>query len=308
MSDQGGILYAETGLAKRSQVEQSLKIAIDALDVPCKFRVNLVLDRDGKKLGHAYIWISSRKVINALLGKNYDGTERVEIIEDPDWKPPKMSLEDALEQFHEEYSSSSGSSGSSSGSSSGGGSWADQPCESSITSQYVCPQISRELPPLTTISGYDYDADQLKYIRKEEGEDAPTKGKLDNLSEAYPPNVDEDCCEHVLVCRRVPNWVSKEDIQKLFRAYFSENSSRGSMNQPRNYPRVGFLDKGSHKMVFVTFHEDSSDAMMIYHMVRRINVYKPNPGQSTEDSLTSNEQPERFASLVFSFAYDNNNF
>ncbi len=287
MSDRSGVLYVETGLAKRSQVEKAFKDAIDVLKIPCEFRVNLVLDREGKKLGHAYVWITSKKVINALLGKDYDGSDLTETIDDPDWTPPTIPLEKALEAFD---SSSSGSST---------GSWADDPCESDVYERYEHPKISRTLPPLTTIPSYDYDDDQLKFTRQLEGDDAPTKGKLDNISIAFEPRVDDECCRHVLVCRRVPDWVAKGDMDNIFKSYFP--------NAAKNYPRISFLDKGSHKMVFITFHEETTDALEVYHMIRRINIYKANPGTSDEDTLTSEDPPKRFTSLVFSFAYDNTN-
>jgi hypothetical protein len=285
MSDGVGVLYVETGLAKRSQVVDAFKEAIDILEIPCKFRVNLVLDRDGQKLGHAYVWITSKKVINALLGKNYDGSDRTEMIDDPDWTPPTIPLDEALEALNMSSSESST------------GSWADEVCETDVYVEYTCPKISRALPPLTTIPGYNYDADQLKFIRQHEGDDAPIKGKLDNISIAFEPRVDDGCCRNVLVCRRVPSWVTKHNMSSIIRSYFP--------NSTEYYPKISFLDKGSHKMAFITFHEETTDAIDIYHMIRRINIYKPDPGTSEEETIASDEPPKRLASLVFSFAYDN---
>ncbi|GAH46640.1 unnamed protein product [marine sediment metagenome] len=286
MSERSGVLYVETGLAKRSQVEKAFKDAIDVLDIPCEFRVNLVLDREGQKLGHAYVWITSNKVINALLGKDLDGSDLTEMIDDPDWTPPKIPLEEALETFNNTSPIDSSS-----------GSWADEVSEVEILNEYDHPKISKELPPLTTIPSYDYDDDQLKFISQMEGDDAPTKGKLDNISRAFEPRVDNECCRHVLVCRRVPDWVSKGDMENIFRSYFP--------NAAKNYPRINFLDKGSYKMVFATFYEETTEAIDVYHMIRRVNIYKADHGKSNKDTLTSEEPPRCFTSLVFSFAYDN---
>lgn len=285
MSKTSGVLYVATGLASRRQVEETFKRAIDGLTIPCRFRVNLVLDRDGQRLGHAYVWITSKKVINALEGKNYDGSDRTERIDDPSWEPPTIPLDKALEELNMSSIESPI------------GSWADEVNEFDIHDRYTCPQITKPLQPLTTIPSYNYSRDQLKYIRQHEGDDAPIKGKLDNISRAFEPRVDDGCCQNVLVCRRVPNWINKNDMGRILKPYFP--------NSNEYYPQISLLDRGDYYMAFITFNEGTQDALDIYHMIRRLNIYKPNLGTSEKATIESDEPPKHLTSLVFSFAYDN---
>jgi len=65
------------------------------------------------------------------------------------------------------------------------------------------------------------------------------------------------------------------------------------------------LDRGDYCMAFITFNEGMQDALDIYHMIRRLNIYKPNLGTSEKATIESDEPPKNLTSLVFSFAYDN---
>jgi hypothetical protein len=75
-------LYVESGVAHKHQVEQAFFSAIKKLGIPCRFKVNFLTQKnpDGTStyIGFCYVWLSSPLVANALLGKNLDGSPRVE--------------------------------------------------------------------------------------------------------------------------------------------------------------------------------------------------------------------------------------
>lgn len=292
------VLFFQTGLARKNQVEEVISKALGKLDIECWFRVNLVLSKEGTKLGHAYVWFSTPKAVNAIIGKNYDGSERVEKVDDPDWSPPDGSLEEALLKFRSDLQES--------GNSSSSDSWADEPSEHDITSLYVCPKITRKLPPLTVLENYSYDDDQIEYIKQKEPEGSaiPKYGHLSDPSVAFPPTVEEGCCPNVLLCRNVPKWVTRDQLHKMFRTYFDKDPD---LELPKFYPRINLLDKKTHRMAFVTFDKDQDHALQLHHMVKRINVFIPDTGTDEKTALSGLEPPKRFRSLAFSFAYDNGN-
>ena len=265
------ILYVETGLATKEQIEESFREAVEPLNIVSKFRVNLVEDRNGKNVGFAYVFFSDPRIIDALLGKNLDGTDRIAKKNDPNWNPPTTPLETALAEAE--------SSGSGSGSSDI--SWADEPCIDDIAKLYECPKIEEKMEPLIQIPSYEYNQEQLDRIREDlnEGEKIPSRGSFD-LSRAYSADVYENCHHNILVSLKVPRWITQTHLQNIFDPYVKIR------------PRINIHDKGSTRMAFIRFSPDTNAATMIFHMTRRITVY-------------DSSDPKKTTSLTFTFAREN---
>ena len=62
----------------------------------CDFFINVVENKEGEKFGLSYFWIKNKIVYNILLGKNIDGSDRIERIDDPDWKEPERDYFEAM--------------------------------------------------------------------------------------------------------------------------------------------------------------------------------------------------------------------
>ena len=88
------LLHVTTGVAYQGQVAATIRKAITdinkVLDQPlkCDCRVNLVTDRNGTHFGYGYAWVSNTEVYHILLGKNPDGSERIDYTDDPNWQGP----------------------------------------------------------------------------------------------------------------------------------------------------------------------------------------------------------------------------
>lgn len=94
-------LYIHSGVAHQSNIQHVFdtilkKVKEEKLfgdDFECDFRINLIKNYDNEYLGYAFVWLSNPVLYYALLGCNVDGTERVEYIQDPDWKPDDKIVE-----------------------------------------------------------------------------------------------------------------------------------------------------------------------------------------------------------------------
>ena len=97
-------LYVDSGVASTQQVSECMKKAILQAekvlkrDTKCRFKINLLVNREGEYFGYGYVWVSSTEIYWMLLGRNPDGTERIEEYPDPDWilptkKEPKKDEE-----------------------------------------------------------------------------------------------------------------------------------------------------------------------------------------------------------------------
>ena len=149
-------LYVSSGCAHPEQLIKSMKAAIKSaskvLDrsVNCSFKVNLVIGRNEHYYGFGWIWVTNEEIYHMLLGRNPDGTRRVQVIEDPDWKCPIIPIHEALEEIDHIKS------------------WADY-CdeEDKITERYKPGVIELELPPLITLPDFIYTKEQLDLINSD---------------------------------------------------------------------------------------------------------------------------------------------
>ena len=283
------ILHVKSGVAYDWQLLNSLKAALSEAErklgrqIDCKYNVNIIVGRNGKLYGLGYIWVTNEEVYYMLMGKNPDGTDRVEYIPDPFWKTPLKPLEDALEEIDELCSSS----------------WADYcEAEDSIVEQYEPRMVKKYLPPLIELPGYDYDAEQLKYIQAlaiEQGHqgEVPKKGYF-HISPAFVQDIDEKYCRNVLCARNVPMWITEKDLKSAFVPYVSDSKtpiSRKSkgVKVTDTYPFVCINEK---RVAFITFNPSTRDAQFALLMMRKVSMTKMN-GKEKQTCL-----------LVFNHSYN----
>ncbi len=264
-------LYVETGVAHREQIEKVFRIAILELAIPCRYKVNLVSNKDGY-CGYAYIWISSPQVYFALIGKNIDGKERVIFEDDPNWTPPEKPLNDARREIEIDAKKSGLK-----------GSWADDTeDEAEIQKLYTCPKIKRDLDPLVRVPGYIYDNEQQDYLKmraleiNEDPEDLQDIGYFE-VAPAYVPDILERLCPNVLISRKIPDWITEEILKRLFSHYASDLSTlhRRCVNGKHfmdKYPYVNIYQHRDVRSVFITFDPSTSDARFALLMTRKVQI------------------------------------
>ena len=146
-------LFCEVGVANSSQVRECIADAIDQADkvlgyaTNCKFRVNLIMDKEGKYFGFGYVTVSDPKIYWMLLGRNPDGSERVEEYPDPNWVPPSSNTSSS--NTPSSNAPSSNSSSSTIQQDNKNKSWYELTQEEDAKIQ---PMLRRNLPPLIKIS------------------------------------------------------------------------------------------------------------------------------------------------------------
>lgn len=247
------LLHIVTGVATEEQVKASLKSAIaEALRV-CKqmklnvtdgrFKVNLVSNRHGETFGYAYAWIVSPDIFYLLIGRNPDGSERFEKIDDPDWIPPDT----------------------------GSSNWAD------ITELEDCPKIRRALPSLVKLPSYQFTEAQKRLMAKKDNNSFGTHGQF----ECGPAHVSEPGPEfipNVLCGKNIPMELTADDLKGLFRPFISDPTKKNvkiikGIKSEEYYPLVSITAK---RLAFVTFDPSSRDACFALKMARKITLSKTN--------------------------------
>ena len=203
-----------------------------------------------------------------LLGRNPNGTERVEEYPDPDWKPPSPSNENIKKDDTNKN-------------------WIDLVEEEDA---HVQPMIKKILPPLVSLDGYPYDAEQiqhLKELKEREGEkdvEIPKIGYFE-ISRGYALDAPPGTLKNRLCARNVPDWIPEEAFKSIFSFYLQDNKGE--------YPIVKFVNsKNGTRIVFITFDPNKKDAIFTLLMTKKTVIVHPN-------------NPKLKASLIFTHAFDN---
>lgn len=252
-------------------------------DINSQFKINIVTKHTGERLGHAYLFIRDKRLYWVLLGRNPDGSERVEYVDDQNWQPTESDDQSAVPIDPMEQNTD-------------GLSWADL---SELEDKYnqamerkvkkVAPKIMITQDPLTTIPPIKLNEKQLQSRRSDEKEEVPTTEfmKIRRCIVFFP---EEGRSKNVIKAKinfegaKVED-LKAEDLKVMFSPYASDTKTLGQRNVngiQRNeaYPwvdivRVNNSRNGRDEMtsiVFVTFDPKTLDALFALTMVKRFEI------------------------------------
>lgn len=193
-----GYLFIHSGVLENNQIEECLKDSINFLSENfdpdfknTKIEINVVRNKEGKKYGHTYAWVSNDIVFNALIGKDFDGSDRIEMIEDEDWEPPEEDYDTAIEAA--------------------GGSWAMM---TEIGDKYRCPLIEKKLEPLVTLPG-------IKYTEEQELETGSKIGFLEIFDVKLTQRAGK---LNTIFSDNIPHWVTEKMLINRFKKFNKDST------------------------------------------------------------------------------------
>lgn len=305
MSAQSGIFYDKHTFFVKCETatpEQINQVFLSALkkyqddnnvDLNCRVHVNLVENREGQSYGIAFVFVTNSEVYHMLLGKNPDGSDRVEYRDDPSWQPPKDG-----ESVNESgwatisppvYTKSM--------------SWAeiseaDDEYEHQLELQkkkleqsknkLICPKIPVPLDPLMVLPPYKLNSDQIKLKRDKIIADNQGKKDFDpskieipefaylNIDRAIAVPLDPKFMPNILKCKNVPDWVTKEDIKMQLAPFASDSTTiqerfiKGRKIE-ETYP---FVNINEDKVAFVIFDPSTHDGQFALHNMKKTIIRK----------------------------------
>lgn len=219
----------------------------------CDFFINVVENKEGEKFGLSYFWIKNKIVYNILLGKNIDGSDRIERIDDPDWKEPERDYFEAMREAEES------------------GEWG---LMGMVEDQYKPNKINKQLPPLYTPVILKYSKEQ----RDKSNED-------EKMLEFFPMTVTIDADKpkfNSIYSTCIPKWVSEEMLYDFFKRF-----CRVTKYKNKKYPIVDIKEDKNKKwskeetsIVKITFsNEEKYIAGFIMKLARKV-VLKDNKDRS----------------------------
>ena len=292
-------LFLKCGEATVDQIREAFKAALSTHELGSyiKFKINRVEDKFGNPFGIAFVWLLSTRlpsdseaVYYMLLGKNPDGSPRIDYIDDPSWVSPEGSgvTNTSWESIGDNKID-----------------WADMADEDDLNQKFICPKIPVCLEPLMSLPPY-------KLTQKQRASKREAMIEINQETEGFNPDlleipeyayitvnrtkvvpVESNLMPNILKCKAVPTWLDKNDIKREFMPFASDNKTihsrliRGQYVEEA-YPWVNVNDG----IAFIIFDPSTNDAQFALHMMRKA-VFTKRTREGAENKVT----------LIFSHSY-----
>jgi len=259
-------LYCYTGYLNQEQISKLIKDCINQIslskNIDQRFIVNTVCNKYNVPLRFSYVYFYSPEIRNVFLGKNLDGSERVEYV--------SPAVDD----------------------------WSDLPANWADIEDDKELQIT--LPPLITIEPIIYTPEQIKLSDKNDGYDFydKDKGYLINFSPAKATKHHEDPefddKYHNILTGKVPVWATDKMLKEHFEVFNHDHNTHSKRYKGETinfkYPDIqtfirNIVDRKTGKEIVekictVVFNPESSDAQ--FAMNFRFKSVLINPSNKEE--------------------------
>jgi hypothetical protein len=234
--------------------------------IECEYYVNIITNKEDISFGLAFVYITNSEVYYMLFGKNKDGSERCEYIDDPKWiDPPRIrsnsnSTSTSLKLLAEKKNSLDNSNSLLKVD------WsvimeADEEYERkevSIKNKHVCPKIKVLLEPLMipVIDGSSIYSEEF------------------HIEPALPSEVQNTCHNHIIKATNIPNNINIDDLNDKFKPLISDVTSTYKRKYKakvteHEYPYIIITND---RTAFVIFDENTNDAKFAIHMAKKTIV------------------------------------
>jgi len=286
-------LFIKCDCATVAQIHRAFDEAINEyqtthnVDLACRFKVNRVENREGIPFGLAFVFVTNPQVYYMLIGKNPDGSDRIEYRDDPTWSPPTAKSTNTSGLSTPKLTNSSGWSTIAPPIKLSKMSWADETDEE-LPLVPTCPKIPFSLDPLMKLAPYHLTPEQIKdkkdqIILENEGKKDfdPSLIKISpianfNVDRALAPPVEAKYMPNILKCKDIPDWVTKEDLKMQFLPYASNSvklhpRTVKGVHMEENYP---FININENRFGFVIFDPCTNDAYFALHMMKKTFIKK----------------------------------
>lgn len=291
--------------ATREQIASAIDAALNQYEsqhsklVDRRFFVNLVTDRYGKSFGFAYVFFPNSAIYHMLLGHNEDGSERIELIDDPSWEKPSDGQIPSFDDDNDEEMDYNQPSfiWDQPDAMDSSGDWAAIISEKDNKEQqrqaelakYQQPQIRVSLEPLMVLDPFELTPLQAEKKRQDiidrnKEDEEFDANKITVAPEAYfqvdramCKPVDDKFMHNVLRCRGVPRHIKERDLKIAFSPYASdittshERRVRGQV-VTETYPIININNE---RTAFIIFDPETNDARFALHMMKKVEFTNP---------------------------------
>jgi len=256
-------LYVLTGAATHEQFDKSVKSAIAKSGLKSAYEVNIVINRDGKRLGFGYVRFSNTILYHLLDGKNADGSKRVEKRPNPNYVPRKETVEEKSAKLVLDSKAISEQKAKI-------GKWADVEDDDEEEDNKF---LYKNLPALLTLEPFKLTEQQLEDAKNkpkdgwDQNEDIEEYGKFIVNGGAFVKEQRDDYYHDQLYIQRLDNKVTPEMLRNHFVKY---NTNSSAKIRGRPYPDVRIMTNNSQgRSAYIAFNPNTRDAQFAMLMCHK---------------------------------------
>jgi hypothetical protein len=297
-------LYIRSGFLSQTQVERAVNGTLQQLrDVYKNDKhwgplinkatciVNVVTNTKGDMFRLTYARVSEPAVYHILLGRNPDGSERVEEYDDPSWTgstefkrqqtPSGMVKWGDIQDFEEE--------------------------QDVLEKSYQCPKLRRVLPPIAELALTRLSEDQqhreYEWLVKQAQDQGKNQAEIDKIETprfgildvqgAFVEDTQPDEKEHILCCRIAPEWITVDMIRDKFTQFNTDDRYHiikvKKKDMKITYPTFNIGEKINEnkrqdrivrtRMIYVTFSPYTKNASFALHMCKKFDITNTKTGE-----------------------------
>lgn len=254
-----GYLFIHSGILEKSQIEacffSSIKYLSENYDKEfesCKIEINVVTNKNNEKFGHTYGWVSDKRFYYALLGKNFDGSERFTYSPDEDWVEPEEDFDSAMQEVS--------------------GNWGE---EDEIEESYNRPMKKVPMEPIITLPAIKYTDSQKEKIsdKSEYGFLEVYEVKLTKKPEKL----------NSIFSNNIPEWVDEDILYNYFKKYSKDPITYIDKKTKKKfqYPMVKIKERRDSQRYCVIYFSpiDINTASFLINMIKRVTFTKENKSE-----------------------------
>jgi hypothetical protein len=253
-------LRIASGELDKKQISDALNVCVKKLKnvnktiKKCDIYVNVVETKDKSKFGYSYAWVRNVQVYYALIGKNFDGTDRIKIIDDENWVKPEGDMDDEIDECGDDW-----------------GKMAD------VEQKYERPKIEIKEDPLVIPPGTKYSKAQIEILKEKKGDDfGGTIGFLEITPMYVTINPDEEKTNK-LYSKDVKGWVTEEMLHNFFDKFVPNIDQAVKTKQNTSDPCIKInLDKRGYSSVQISFSSTNKNiAYFLVKLLKKISLRNP---------------------------------
>lgn len=252
-------LHLTTGSATQAQVEGIFSEVANNLGLDGTWTINIIVGRNGCQFGIGYAFVDNPELYFSLLGKELNGENRYEVVDDPKWSPPEQPLHEALAEHNNREVDISSTKAS----------WADMDDgDQLIRNRYNCPQIRVPSPSLVNKELLNYvneETDEIEYIA---------------VNPAFIMRND-DVYHNLLVAKRIPEWVTASMLKPKIMLYVTSKRKIYKGKYANNhYPIIEIQEPRNGcprdtRNIYIRYDPKTTDGEFSLHMIRRLFLKSP---------------------------------